>query len=109
MPKTENVIFVMTDGLRWQDVFRGADDALLTKENGVSDEAAVRRRFGQAGAARRTSLMPFLWNTIARSGQIYGDRDRGGDAHVTNGLNFFVSRLQRNLVRFFRPAYQQQQ
>jgi hypothetical protein len=29
--KTRAVIFVMTDGLRWQEVFRGADEALITK------------------------------------------------------------------------------
>jgi hypothetical protein len=32
--KTQNVIFVMTDGLRWQEVFRSADLALITKEEG---------------------------------------------------------------------------
>ena len=104
MLKTENVLFVMTDGLRWQEVFRGADDALLTKENGVSDEAAVRRRFGQAGTlARQTALMPFLWNTVVRDGQIYGDRDRGGDAHVTNGLNFSYPGYNETLCGFPDP------
>ena len=29
----EHVLLVMTDGLRWQEVFRGADPALLTKAN----------------------------------------------------------------------------
>jgi hypothetical protein len=27
-PKTRNIIFVSTDGLRWQEVFRGADETL---------------------------------------------------------------------------------
>ncbi len=104
MPKTENVLFVMTDGLRWQDVFRGADDALLNKESGVSDEVAARRRFGQAGpVARRTALMPFLWNTVAKYGQLYGDRDRGGDAHVTNGLNFSYPGYSETLCGFPDP------
>lgn len=104
MPKTENVLFVMTDGLRWQDVFRGADDALLNKESGVSNEAAARRRFGQAGAAaRRTALMPFLWNTVAKYGQLYGDRDRGGDAHVTNGFNFSYPGYSETLCGFPDP------
>ena len=33
--KTKNIIFVMTDGLRWQEVFNGADAALMNKENGA--------------------------------------------------------------------------
>jgi len=32
--KTQNVILVMTDGLRWQEVFRGADEKLMNKEHG---------------------------------------------------------------------------
>ena len=28
---TQNVIMVMTDGLRWQEVFRGAEASLMTK------------------------------------------------------------------------------
>jgi hypothetical protein len=27
--KTQHVIFVMTDGLRWQEVFRGAEESLM--------------------------------------------------------------------------------
>ena len=33
-------------------------------------------------------MMPFLWSTIAREGQIYGNRARGSSAQVTNGLKF---------------------
>ena len=32
--KTRNILFVMTDGLRWQELFQGADGALMNKENG---------------------------------------------------------------------------
>ena len=32
--------------------------------------------------------MPFLWGTFIPNGQIYGDRDAGSDAWVTNGFNF---------------------
>jgi hypothetical protein len=30
--KTENVFLITIDGLRWQEVFRGAEEALMTKE-----------------------------------------------------------------------------
>lgn len=88
-PKTRNVIFVMTDGARWQDVFRGADAALMNKQSGVEDVEELRRDFWRDSAAeRREALMPFLWTVIARQGQIYGNRDLGSDAYVTNGMNF---------------------
>ena len=31
---TENVVLVTLDGLRWQDVFGGADNRMLNKEDG---------------------------------------------------------------------------
>ena len=30
-PNDANVVLVMTDGMRWQEIFRGADESLLTK------------------------------------------------------------------------------
>ena len=88
-PKTENVIFVMTDGLRWQDVFRGADPALLNKESGVPNpDAAKKEYWRETPEARRAALMPFLWGTMAKQGQLYGNRDQGSEAYVTNGFNF---------------------
>jgi hypothetical protein len=88
--KTANVIFVMTDGLRWQEVFRGADAALMTKDaGGVEDVDALRRAYWSENKdERRKKLMPFVWMTLAAQGQIYGDRDEHSDAAVTNGLNF---------------------
>jgi hypothetical protein len=83
--KTQNVIFVMTDGLRWQEVFHGADAALINKENGVNDEAAFRKNFWRDDqSARREAAMPFLWDVVAKNGQIFGNRDLGSSARVTN-------------------------
>jgi|ERR1039458_8110124 hypothetical protein len=89
-PKARNVIFIMTDGLRWQDVFRGADPDLLDKDHGgIEEPEAVKREFWrETPAARRAALMPFLWTVIARQGQVYGNRDRASEAFVTNGMNF---------------------
>jgi hypothetical protein len=89
-PKTRNVIFVMTDGLRWQEVFRGADAALMNKENGkVADGDALRKAYWRDDAvARREALLPFLWSNVVRNGQIFGNRETGSDAYVTNGHNF---------------------
>jgi hypothetical protein len=87
---TRNVVLVTTDGLRWQDVFRGADESLLNKQDGgVADVATLRRQYWRDGVeARREALMPFLWTTIAREGQIYGNADKRSRARVANGKNF---------------------
>lgn len=88
--KTRNILFVMTDGLRWREVFTGADESLLNKERGgVEDVEAIRRRFWRDSTEeRRSVLLPFLWTTIAREGQILGNRLRGSTMRVANGRNF---------------------
>ncbi|MES2462128.1 MAG: alkaline phosphatase family protein [Armatimonadota bacterium] len=103
--KTENVIFVMTDGLRWQEVFTGADPALMNKENGaVSDIPALKQTYWRSTPeARREILLPFLWNTVARRGQIYGNYARGSQVKVTNGFNFSYPGYQETLCGFADP------
>jgi hypothetical protein len=88
--RTQHVILVMTDGFRWQEVFNGADDALLTRAAGnVADTAALRRDFGQGSAvARRAALLPFIWGTMATRGQVFGDSANGSVAQITNPLKF---------------------
>jgi hypothetical protein len=86
----------MTDGLRWQEVFQGADESLMAVDPKHPKEGKAIAAFNRAkknyvrGTAdeRRQALMPFFWTSIAKSGQIYGNRDRGSDAYVTNGMNF---------------------
>jgi len=88
--KTRNVIFVMTDGFRWQETFRGADPELMNKKaGGVGDEKQLRAEFWRdSDDERRQVLLPFIWTVLKRNGQIYGNRDLESDAYVTNGLNF---------------------
>src|SRR5260370_39068656 len=91
--KTKNIIFVMTDGLRWQEVFNGADESLTTKENGVSDVPGLKEAYWRdTPAGRRAPLMPFMWSVISKRGQIYGNRKKGSEAYVTNGLHFSYPR-----------------
>ena len=103
--RTQNVVFVMTDGLRWQEVFGGADRALMNKENGgVSDVDGLRKSYWRETAeARRGALMPFLWNVIAKQGQVFGNRNLRADAYVTNGLNFSYPGYNETLCGFADP------
>ena len=100
--KTRNVIFVMTDGLRWQEVFRGADATLMNKEDGkVQDAEELKQRYWRETAgARREALLPFFWQMLARSGQVYGNRDLGSEAYVTNGHNISYPGYSETLCGF---------
>ncbi len=89
--QTENVVLIVTDGLRWQEVFTGADPALLNDSDGGSwlPEKELRRRYWRDDPlARRELLFPFLWGTVAKQGQIFGNQARGSVARVTNGKAF---------------------
>jgi hypothetical protein len=88
--KTENVVVIVTDGLRWQEVFRGAETALVSdKPGGVEDVSATKRAFWrETPEERRRTLLPFLWTVVAKEGQIYGNRDAGSVAQVANGYKF---------------------
>ena len=88
--KTENVVLVTCDGVRWQEVFGGADESLLDRgHGGVRDPAAMKRLYGGATPeARREALFPFLWGTVAKQGQIFGNGSKKSLARVTNGKRF---------------------
>jgi hypothetical protein len=88
--KTRNILLVTTDGLRWQEVFGGADPALMDKKNGgVESIDLLTEEFGGATPeVRRKALLPFLWNVMAKNGQLYGNANAGSEAKVTNGRNF---------------------
>ncbi|MEX2152615.1 MAG: alkaline phosphatase family protein [Gemmatimonadaceae bacterium] len=105
-PRTQNVILVVTDGLRWQEVFGGADTSLMFGEPRTvgGDTIALRRKFWRPTATeRREAIMPFLWGTIAREGQIFGNRAAGSNVVVTNGLNFSYPGYHELLAGFVDP------
>src|SRR5262249_1202295 len=78
-----------TDGLRWQEVFGGADEALMNKERGgVQNLDRLRKDYWrETPEARREALLPFTWGVIGRQGQPYGNRWKGSTSRVTNGFN----------------------
>ena len=105
--KTENVIVVMIDGVRWQDVFRGADPELIQTEGpaalgGAKERTAAAQAhyWRDSPAERRQALMPFLWSVVAVKGQVFGNRDLGSASQVTNGLNFSYPGYNETLTGF---------
>lgn len=83
----ENVVLVMIDGLRWQEVFTGADERYVTKAVGKVEkpEPLLERWHRGTPEERRETLMPFLWSVVAREGQLYGNRYKGSTVDITNG------------------------
>ena len=47
--KTENLVIVTLDGMRWQEVFKGVDSAIIANKKFTADSEAVVKNF---------------WNTI---------------------------------------------
>ena len=90
LQKSENVILFTLDGLRWQEVFAGADADLMNKEaGGVDDVEALRQEFWADDVdERRRLLLPFFWDVLVPSGQLFGNAWSGSEVHVTNGHNF---------------------
>ena len=88
--KTENVFLIISDGFRWQEVFTGADDQLMTAQNGgVKNTNTLRAQFWRdTPEERRKVLLPFFWNTIATEGQLIGNRGISSMVSVTNGRKF---------------------
>jgi hypothetical protein len=88
--RLENVVLIVTDGLRWQELFRGAERRLISRTpGGVSDTTALLRQFWRDDVAeRRRVLFPFLWGTVATQGVLIGDQDHGSVAKITNRFRF---------------------
>ena len=82
----ENIIIITTDGLRWQEVFRGMDSAIANNKKFNQEDSVYlyKKYWGNNYDERRKKLMPFLWSTIERSGQIYGNRDFNNNVDNAN-------------------------
>lgn len=83
--QTENVFLITTDGLRWQEVFGGADSSLLFDPVFTSDTAKLKKQFwANTPEERRRKLLPFFWETLGKQGQLYGNRLKDSRMNVSN-------------------------
>ena len=86
--KTENVILITFDGLRWQELFTGAEQRLISKDF-LSDSARLSQTFWRPDPVqRREILFPFFWSVIAKEGQLYGNRTARNFVNVSNNQWF---------------------
>src|SRR5579872_4272779 len=89
--KTRAVVLIVSDGLRWQEVFSGAEPTLMNAEHGGiwENEASLKKRYwNDDPVERRRLLLPFIWDVVAKQGQLYGNQSKGSIAHVTNQFAF---------------------
>jgi hypothetical protein len=84
----DNVVLVTLDGMRWQDVFHGADSSFFKQQKHLSDDKLKEKYWRDDLNARRLALMPFLWGKVAKEGTLLGNRDRNSLMNVTNQMWF---------------------
>lgn len=88
--KTENLVIVTLDGLRWQEVFKGVDSAIIVNKKFTNDSDHIVKTFwSDTINERRKKLFPFLWSTIDSEGQLYGNRTKG--CAVNNANKYWFS------------------
>jgi hypothetical protein len=85
-PNDHRVIVITTDGFRWQEVFKGLDAEIVKmKRFHHGDSLRLVEAYGaKSEAESRAKLMPFLWNTVAKQGQLHGNRNVGSLVNVAN-------------------------
>ncbi|MGM5630033.1 alkaline phosphatase family protein [Apibacter raozihei] len=86
----ENKVFLITlDGLRWQELFRGAEWELLQDKNYTQDIERLKNKFWkESDEERRKALFPFIWDKVEKQGVIIGNRDKNSRVNVKNGMHF---------------------
>ena len=83
------IVLITMDGLRWQELFTGADPLLVTHTEYVHDTTALKASFWRdTPRERREALMPFLWQEATKMGQFHGNRGLGNKVDLTNTMWF---------------------
>lgn len=86
--KDSRLIIITIDGLRWQEVFMGAEESILSDSKQVRDTKLSRQTYWRSTPEeRRETLMPFTWNTIAKKGLLIGNRNVNSIMQLANKTN----------------------
>lgn len=87
--KTENLVIVTLDGMRWQELFSGIDPVIIKNKVFTKDSASLVQQFwSNDKQERRAKLFPFIWNELAKKGQVYGNRNLGNLVDNANPYKF---------------------
>lgn len=81
----KNLVVVTIDGVRWQEIFNGADEDLINNPKYTSDTSTIKALYWSDNKEqRRRRLMPFFWSVLAGKGQLYGNRELNNRVNVAN-------------------------
>ena len=84
-PVAQNVFIITIDGVRWQEVFKGADSILLRDDQYVKDTGLMVQQYLHSNPEeRRRRLLPFFWSVIQQQGQLMGNRELDNKVNVAN-------------------------
>lgn len=87
--QTENIFLITVDGLRWQELFTGADSLFVDDTGMVESQGSLLKEFWDTDPLkRREMLMPFTWSTLVEKGQIYGNRAFDNKVDMQNNMLF---------------------
>ena len=83
------LVIITFDGLRWQEVFGGADEAILNDARFVRNlESTSAKYWKDTPEARRQALLPFLWSYAPEHGYLLGNRNKNSLMQVDNAMSF---------------------
>lgn len=94
------VVLVSIDGVRWQEVFAGADPTLSHRPEWVKTPQLIQA----FTPGQPELLMPFLHKTVSQQGITVGDRSQGSAINVSNPYQISYPGYQELLAGFSDPA-----
>ncbi len=63
--KTKNIFVVTIDGIRWKEIFKGTDAAIISDKRFTQNEDLLKLVYLDSSCvASRKKLLPFFWNII---------------------------------------------
>jgi hypothetical protein len=87
--KTENIVLITLDGLRWQEVYGGVDSLFVDDTGMIEHAGSLLPDFWHPDPLKRRELLfPFVWGTLAKQGQLFGNRAYGNKVDTQNKLWF---------------------
>ncbi|TDE53866.1 phosphoglyceromutase [Flavobacterium sp. GT3P67] len=104
--QAENIIIITTDGLRWQELFKGMDSSIANnrKFNQGDSTYIFKKYWNDDVKERREKLMPFMWSVVASKGQLYGNRNYNNKVNNANPHWFSYPGYSEIMTGYADPA-----
>ena len=83
------LVIITFDGLRWQELFSGADESLVADTRFVNNPGELKAKYWrETPEERREVLMPFVWSYAPQHGYMLGNRNRNSRMELSNTMNY---------------------